>query len=188
MLILGSSSKARKALLITAGLFPVKILHPDINETIFKNEKPLDYVKRMAVGKSLELKTKPEQYLITADTIVTVGDKILAKTKDPTIAKSYLEKLSNRRHNVFTTFCVKHNKLIRTFTVKSILKMRSLTRTEIDCYILSNEWKGCAGAYKIQGSAIKFFPFISGCYSNIIGLPIPKLLNVLKSMNFFQDK
>ena len=59
--------------------------------------------------------------------------------------------------------------------VKTVLKMRLLTEKEIKAYIASREWVGCAGAYSIQGRAKCFFPFISGCYSNVIGLPLPKL-------------
>ena len=65
--------------------------------------------------------------------------------------------------------------------------MRLLTDKEINEYIASKEWVGCAGAYGIQGRAKSFFPFISGCFSNVIGLPIPKLISVLKGMGFSQD-
>ena len=64
--------------------------------------------------------------------------------------------------------------------------MRLLTQNEIDAYIESAEWEGCAGAYSIQGRAKSFFPFISGCFTNVIGLPIPKLIRVLNGLGFCQ--
>ena len=72
-----------------AGLSPGQVLCPNIDEKMVKNEKPLDYVKRIAFEKSEALDTHPEHYLITADTIVTVGNKILVKTQDPLIATQY---------------------------------------------------------------------------------------------------
>ena len=66
--------------------------------------------------------------------------------------------------------------------------MRLLTELEIKTYIASREWVGCSGAYKIQGRAKSFFPFISGCPTNVIGLPLPKLICVLKGMGFFHNR
>ena len=94
--------------------------------------------------------------------------------------------LSGRRHSVITAFCVKHNDQIILKSVKTVLKMRLLTESEIRSYIESREWVGCAGAYSIQGRAKSFFPFISGCYSNIVGLPLPSLIGVLRAMGFFK--
>ena len=64
--------------------------------------------------------------------------------------------------------------------------MRLLTEKEIRDYIATKEWIGCAGGYSIQGRAKGFFPQISGCISNVIGLPIPKLISVLKGLGFYQ--
>ena len=64
--------------------------------------------------------------------------------------------------------------------------MKLLTEEEIGAYIQSREWMGCAGAYSIQGRAKCFFPFISGCYSNVIGLPLPSLIGVLRTMGFYR--
>ena len=80
-----------------------------------------------------------------------------------------------------TAFCVKHNGLTSLNLVKTSLKMRLLTEEEIDAYISSREWVGCAGGYSIQGRAKCFFPFISGCHSNIVGLPLPSLMGVLEN-------
>ena len=91
------------------------------------------------------------------------------------------------RH-VYTAFCVKHDDLVRLSLVKTVLKMKLLTEKEIITYLDSGEWVGCAGAYSIQGKAKCFFPFISGCYSNVIGLPLPSLINTLEMIGYFKKK
>ena len=186
LLILGSSSVARKELLSSIGLFPSKIETPGIDESIKPDESPRHYVQRIAIQKAKAISCGKQSYLITADTIVTAGRRFLMKTFDENNAEKYLRLLSGRRHSVFTAFCVKHNDLIRLNLVKTVLKMRSLNEEEIRAYIASREWVGCAGAYSIQGRAKCFFPFISGCHSNVVGLPLPSLINVLNSLGYFK--
>lgn len=149
------------------------------------NELPIDYVKRMALNKSYSIKQEPKRVIITADTIVSIGRRILHKTSIREQAKANLLLLKNRRHSVYTSFCVKSEYLFKQELVKTTLKMKNLSKTEIENYLNSSEWINKAGSYSIQGAAISFFPFISGCYSNVIGLPLPKLLSTLNSI---QDK
>ena len=184
MLILGSGSEAREDLLKKVGLTPSRVIPTYINEQQKKHEKPLEYVKRMAAEKAEAINTSRGQFLITADTIVLVGRKILHKTDDINEAKINLKTLSGRRHKVITAFCVKNGDKIKAETANTILKMKNLSDDELENYIALNEWKGKAGSYSIQGRAITFFPFISGCFSNVIGLPLPKLFAVLRSMGF----
>lgn len=188
LLILGSSSEARRELLNSVGIFPDKIQIPNVDESLKINEKPLVYVKRIAQEKALSINSHSSSILITADTIVTLGRRILFKTSNEQQALEHLSTLSGRRHNVFTAFCIKHNDLISLNLVKTSLKMKLLSKKEIGEYVASKEWIGCAGAYRIQGRAKVFFPFISGCFSNVIGLPLPKLVNVLKGMGFSQSR
>ena len=187
LLILGSGSLARKELLSSVGLIPDKIEVPVIDESLNLNERPRHYVKRIATEKANAIKTKRGSYLITADTTVIVGKRFLMKTSDETEAERYLRLLSGRRHSVFTAFCVKHNDKIILKLIKTILKMKLLTNEEIREYIDSREWVGCAGAYSIQGKAKCFFPFISGCYSNVVGLPLPSLVGVLSALGYFKQ-
>ena len=188
LLILGSGSVARKELLNSIGLIPDKIVIPDVDEDHKSNERPRNYVKRIAVQKANAINSEKGSYIITADTIVTVGKRFLMKTYDDIKAERHLRLLSGRRHNVFTAFCVKYNDLIRLGLVKTVLKMKLLTDEEIITYLDSREWVGCAGAYSIQGKAKCFFPFISGCYSNVVGLPLPKLTTVLNDMGYFEKR
>ena len=185
-LILGSGSSARKELLGSVGIIPDKVEIPNIDESLKANEDPRHYVKRIAAGKANSIFSEKQSYLITADTIVTVGNRLLMKTSDETRAKEYLNLLSGRRHSVYTAFCVKHRGLIHLKLVRTVLKMRLLTEKEIMAYIASGEWVGCAGGYSIQGRAKCFFPFLSGCYSNVVGLPLPSLIGVLSALGFFK--
>ena len=186
LLILGSGSTARKKLLDSVGLTPHKIEIPDVDESLKPNESPWHYVGRVARLKATSISSCKQSYVITADTTVSVGKRVLIKTSDEIRAKEYLRVLSGRRHNVFTAFCVKHNDVINLKLIKTVLKMRLLTEREIKAYIESREWVGCAGAYSIQGRAKSFFPFISGCYSNVVGLPLPSLISVLSGMGFYK--
>ena len=70
--------------------------------------------------------------------------------------------------------------------VKTSLKMKLLSEKEITDYIACREWVGCAGGYSIQGRAKCFFPFIAGCYSNVIGLPLPSLIGVLSAQGYYK--
>jgi len=186
LLILGSGSSARKELLSSIGLIPDKVVIPNVDESIKPNESPRHYVRRVATLKANAILSEKGAYIITADTTVTVGRRFLIKTYDEKRAEEYLRLLSGRRHSVFTAFCVKHNDFVILKLVKTVLKMRLLSEVEIRAYIDSREWVGCAGAYSIQGRAKCFFPFISGCYSNVVGLPIPSLISVLNSIGFYK--
>ena len=186
LLILGSGSAARRELLVSIGLVPDIVEKPEIDESLKPNESPVSYVKRMAEEKASSILLKKQPYLITADTIVVAGSRVLSKTSDENVAYDYLRMLSGRRHSVFTAFCVKHNGILSSKVVKTSLKMRLLSAKEINDYIACREWVGSAGAYRIQGRAKTFIPFISGCFSNVVGLPIPKLVSVLKGRGFYR--
>ena len=186
LLILGSGSFARKELLSSVGLIPDKIEIPDVDERLKFNESPRHYVKRIATLKANSINSKKDSYVITADTTVTVGRRFLMKTSDEIKAESYLRLLSGRRHCVFTAFCVKHDDKIILKLVKTVLKMKLLNNEEIRAYIDTGEWVGCAGAYSIQGRAKCFFPFITGCYSNVVGLPLPSLVGVLSALGYYR--
>ena len=83
---------------------------------------------------------------------------------------------------------MKHSDFNYSEVSENSFKMRLLTEKEIMAYIACREWVGCAGGYSIQGRAKCFFPFISGCYSNVVGLPLPSLIGVLSSMGFYKNK
>ena len=188
--ILGSSSPRRLELLKQINFYPNEIFKPEINEDPQKKELPIIYVKRMAKEKMDVVKKKfPNDLILTADTIVYVGRRIIDKTNEKSKAIKFLELLSGRRHRVSTAFNLYcKDKIDSLRVVTSVVKMKRLTDNEIKSYIESNEWKGKAGAYGIQGSAEKFIQFISGSYTNIVGLPLNQVYGSLNSIGYFNEK
>jgi septum formation protein len=184
--ILGSNSERRFNLLKQIGVKPDLILNPNINEEILLKELPINYVKRMAIEKNNIFQNQYYQSIIlTADTIVSVGRRILPKAINAKHAEECLELISGRRHKVFTSFCLfspDHSLKIKTVT--SIVKFKKLDKKEISNYIESNEWEGKAGGYAIQGIAASFINFLSGSYSNVVGLPLAELYRMLLSIGY----
>ena len=188
--ILGSSSPRRLELLKQINFYPNEIFNPEINEDPQKKELPILYVKRMAKEKMEVVKKKfPNDLILTADTIVYVGRKIIDKTNEQSKAIKFLELLSGRRHRVSTAFNLYcKDKIDSLRVVTSVVKMKRLTENEIKSYIESDEWKGKAGAYGIQGSAEKFIQFISGSYTNIVGLPLNQVYGSFNSIGYYNEK
>lgn len=184
MLILASASKARLELLESVGISPDKILNTNIDETPKKSEKPLDYVSRIALEKNKSVKKKKIEIVLTADTVVALGRRILQKPNDEEEALYFLNLLSGRRHKVYTSICIFYKEKYYQKNVKTTLKMKRLSDDEKKCYLLTDEWKGKAGGYSIQGAASYFFPFISGSYSNVVGLPLTETVGMLLGIGF----
>ena len=188
--ILGSSSPRRLELLKQINFYPNEIFKPEINEDPQKKELPILYVKRMAKEKMDVVKKKfPNDLILTADTIVYVGRRIIDKTNEQSKAIKFLELLSGRRHRVSTAFNLYcKDKIDSLRVVTSVVKMKRLTENEIKSYIETDEWKGKAGAYGIQGSAEKFIQFISGSYTNIVGLPLNQVYGSLNSIGYYNER
>ena len=184
--ILASSSQRRLELLSQIGVKPDLILSPNIDENIFSRELPRIYVKRMSLEKNRLFQLKyPESIILTADTVVCVGRRILPKTMDMNTAEKCLKLISGRRHKVFTSFTLySPNNSLKTKTIQSIIKFKRLHPNEISYYLDTKEWKGKAGGYAIQCIAASFVNFISGSYSNVVGLPLAEIYRVLISIGY----
>ena len=188
--ILASSSQRRLELLSQIGVKPDLILSPNIDEKIFSKELPRIYVKRMSLEKNRVFQQKyPQSIILTADTVVSVGRRILPKTMDVNLAEECLNLISGRRHKVFTSFALHSpNSSLKTNTIQSIVKFKRLHPDEISYYLTSKEWEGKAGGYAIQGIAGSFINFISGSYSNVVGLPLAEVYRGLISIGYkFQN-
>ena len=184
--ILGSGSKRRSDLLKQIGVIPDLVLPPEINEIVKPKELPINYVKRMAVEKNIIFQEHhKESIILTADTIVSIGRRVLPKAINKEIAEKCLKQLSGRRHKVYTSFVIyTPNNTLKTKTVQSIVKFKRLDAKEILYYLDSNDWEGKAGGYAIQGKAAAFINFISGSYSNIVGLPLAEVYRMLFSVGY----
>ena len=184
--ILASGSKRRLELLNQIRIKPDLVLTPDINETYYSQELPLNYVKRMSVEKNKVFQTKYSQSIIlSADTVVSLGRRILPKTIDLKMAKECLQLISGRRHKVLTSFALySPDYPLKVKTIQSIVKFKRFHSEEVDHYLKSKEWRGKAGGYAIQGLAASYINFLSGSYSNIVGLPLAELYRALLSIGY----
>jgi septum formation protein len=173
-------------LLRQMNIIPDDVLPADIDETPLKSELPLAYARRIAAGKAAKIReTVTEAIILSADTVVACGRRILPKAEEEAEARVCLELLSGRRHRVISAVSViAADGRIQTRPVTSVVKFNRLTDAEIAAYIGSGEWKGKAGGYGIQGLAAGFIPFISGSYSAIVGLPLAETMTMLRSAGY----
>lgn len=179
--ILGSSSPRRRDLLAQLDIVPATIMGADIDETPKNREKPSLYVQRIAREKAMALRGKGEfMPILAADTTVCVGRRILGKPADDVEARHFLELLSGRAHQVMTAvaLALPDGRVIERMSTTRIT-MKRLHPTEIEAYIASDEWRGVAGAYRLQGWAEAFVSKMSGSYSGVVGLPLFETRQIL---------
>lgn len=188
-LILASASPRRVDLLAQIGITPDEISPADIDETHKKGELPRDLAQRLAKEKALSVKnTLPSDknaYIIAADTVVACGRRILPKATTIDEARKCLALLSGRRHHVYGGICViTPSGSVHTRLCDTGVKFKCLSREEIEEYLSSNEWEGKAGGYAIQGKAASYISFIQGSYSNVVGLSLYDIMQILKGTGF----
>lgn len=183
-LILGSASLRRAELLGQLGLVPNEIRAADIDETPARGELPRPYVARMAREKAQALTLASDEVLLTADTTVALGRRILGKPADAGEAATFLWALSGRRHRVLTAIAVRRGDRIWERIVESTVRFKPLSDIEVNAYLASGEWHGKAGGYGIQGRAGAFIPWIQGSYSAVMGLPVAETATLLTSAGY----
>jgi septum formation protein len=186
-LILASSSPRRLALLEQVGLTPDALRPVAIDESASKGEVPRHYVRRIARAKC-EAARKivrdeaelAESFILSADTVVAVGRRIVLKAETEAEAIASLELLSGRNHRVHTCICLyTPDDRLRERIVETRVRFKRLSRDEITRYIASGEWRGKAGAYGVQGLAGGFVVKLIGSYTNVVGLPVTEVRQML---------
>jgi len=136
----------------------------------------------MARGKAAAVAADaPDAVVLAADTTVSAGRRILGKPADADEARDFLRLLSGRRHNVSTAVCLRHDSREAVRLVVSLVRFRVLTPPEIESYIVSDEWRGKAGGYGIQGRAAAFAPWLQGSFTGVVGLPLAETAALLAS-------
>ncbi len=180
LFILASASPRRLQLLAQIGIAPDKILPADIDETPKKTELPDKYAARVAQEKAALVAAKhPEAVVLAADTVVACGRRILPKAEDEKTARQCLKILSGRRHRVYTAVHVIAPGKSQSRIALTQVRFSRLSAKDIERYVATNEWRGKAGGYAIQGYADAFIPWIGGSVSNVIGLPLSDTLHML---------
>jgi septum formation protein len=178
-LVLGSASPRRRELLAQLGLMPDAVRAPDIDESPRKGELPRAYVARMAREKALALPAALDEVILSADTTVAVGRRILGKPADAGEAAEFLWALSGRRHHVLTAVAVRRGDRIWERLVDTEVKVKALSDTEVNAYLASGEWQGKAGAYAIQGRFGAMIPWLKGSFTGVVGLPVVETAHLL---------
>jgi septum formation protein len=186
-LVLASGSPRRLALLNQIGVEPDRVLPATIDETPKRNELPRNLARRLSREKVdaavASIRTDPAfagALVLAADTVVSVGRRILPKAEMIEEAAGCLRQLSGRSHRVYTGLAlVTASGHIRRRLVETRVRFKRLSREDIESYLASGEWRGKAGGYAIQGFAGGFVVKISGSYSNVVGLPLHEVMALL---------
>ena len=183
-IVLASASPRRTELMALAGI-EFSVIPADICEEALPEEAPADHVLRLSREKADAIATTNDgRFFIGADTIVVLDGAILGKPVDAADAKRMLTGLSGRNHEVITGFTVfdKISGIHISRTVCTEVTFKKLEDREIAAYISTGCPMDKAGAYAIQGGAVHFVRSINGSYTNVIGLPMTELYEVLQTM------
>jgi nucleoside triphosphate pyrophosphatase len=184
-LILASKSPRRQELLATAGFeFDVQPSH--IEEIPLPGEQAEEFARRIARDKALAIAASaaPGTLILGADTVVARNGEILGKPADPADAERMLRILSGATHRVMTGICVvRAPQTVEAWTHETtFVTFRELDTEEIAGYVASGEPFDKAGGYAIQGLASRFVTRIEGCYFNVVGLPVPMVYEIVRSI------
>jgi len=191
-LVLASASPRRLALLNQAGIEPDALRPSEVDETPERGELPRACATRLAQAKA-ELSFQAVQrdddlrgaFVLAADTVVAVGRRILPKAELVDEASQCLRLLSGRNHRVYTAICMVTPKgAFRQRLTETRVRFKRLSESEIAAYLDSDEWRGKAGGYAIQGIAGSFVVKLVGSYTNVVGLPLYETVTLLGGEGF----
>lgn len=185
-LVLASASPRRLALLQQLGVAPDEVAPAEVDETPKRDERSRQLAMRLAVDKGRAVAARFQSaYVLSADTVVAVGRRILPKAEVQTEARACLALLSGRSHDVLTGVSIQApDGRTAQRLVESRVTFKRLSHLEVEAYIASGEWHGKAGGYAIQGRASAFISHITGSYSAIVGLPLHETAALLEGLGY----
>jgi septum formation protein len=186
-LVLASGSPRRLSLINQAGVEPDSLEPAEIDETPERGELPRTLSVRLAREKALKaqerIRTREDlkgAFILAADTVVSVGRRIMPKPELLEEAASCLRLLSGRTHRVYSGVClVTPNESVKTRLIETRVRFKRLSDQDIESYLASGEWRNKAGGYAIQGLAGTFVVKLVGSYSNVVGLPLYETVALL---------
>lgn len=185
-LALASASPRRLELLRQIDIEPDFVEPAALDETPDARELPAAYADRMALSKAEAVAAnQPDSFILAADTVVSLGRRILPKAETRAQAQACLALLSGRRHRVIggiALFAPDGRRAQRRVT--TVVQFKRLTSGEIEAYLDSREWEGKAGGYAIQGRAAALIPWIRGSYSNVVGLALAETAAMLHGLGW----
>jgi len=191
-LVLASGSPRRLALLQQAGIEPDLLSPVEADETPLKSEAARSLAKRlsnlkaeMALENMKRSGDNENSFILSADTVVAVGRRILPKAEMLDEASLCLRLLSGRSHKVFTGVTLVTPKgSFRQRLVETRVRFKKLSNDEFESYLASGEWRGKAGGYAIQGIAGVFIVKLIGSYTNVVGLPLYETTSLLQGEGY----
>ena len=204
-LLLASGSPRRKTLLEDLGI-SIRAVPSNIPEVLHADEDPVHYAKRMAREKVLAVARRTEstlyldsegiprssygsgndvtRWVLGADTIVVLNDQVYEKPKDSHDAYTMLSRLSGQEHEVITAFCIldilKNKEGLQAVHTK--VRFKHLSKLEIEKYVALGEGTDKAGSYGVQGVGSYLVESIHGSYTNVVGLPLCQVVEMLQEM------
>jgi len=182
-IILASASPRRAELLASAG-FTFSVRAAEVDESPIPGEQPEPYVLRVALAKAhavVEDAQKTASIVLAADTTVVASGEMFGKPRDTDDAARMLHSLSGTVHEVLTGVVVVAGDHEEQQIVRTRVRFLPLSSEEIAWYLRSGEPLGKAGAYGIQGRAARFIDWIDGSWSNVVGLPVATVYQMLKN-------
>lgn len=183
-LVLATASPARRELVANTGLsfIPDSV---EIDETPLSGEAIGAYVGRVARMKA-EAVVPPslDAVIVSVDTTIGLNGMIIGKPENEAHAREILSRLSGRTHEVLSSIALRdvEKAAIQIETTRTEIKFCRLAKEVVEWYISTGEWKGRAGAYAIQGKGAALVEKVEGCFTNVIGISIPSLLDLLKKI------
>lgn len=190
-LILASASARRAQILRDAGI-SFSVLSSAVDETPYAGETPQQMVERLANAKAelVSARAVGPAILIAADTVVVVDGHVLGKPRSTDDARRMLQLFSGRTHSVVTGVSLIRLPEMdrRQFVETTLVTFAPLTRDEISRYLATEEPFDKAGAYAIQGYAGRYIPRIEGCYFNVVGLPLARLVSTLEELGWSAEQ
>jgi septum formation protein len=186
LLVLASASPRRLDLLRQAGLDPDQVIATDVDESPLPDETPRKLALRLAQAKAWAGADRaPGAYVIGSDTMVALGRRLFGKPVDEKDARRILGLLSGRAHKVVTGVAVvSPDGRLASRVAETRVRFKRLTAAEMEAFIATEEWRGVAGGYRIQGRAEAFVTDIQGSYSGIVGLPLYETLALLQGLGY----
>lgn len=183
-LVLASASPRRLELLRQIGIEPDEVTASDIDETPQPKELPRKLAARLAAEKAAAIAVG-QGFVLAADTVVAVGRRVLPKAETEAEAERCLALLSGRRHRVYGGVCLlRADGKVSARVVETAVIFKRLEPQDIAAYLRSDEWRGKAGGYAIQGLAGMFVRALSGSYSNVVGLPLYETAQMLRGLGY----
>ncbi len=183
-LILASTSAFRRALMSAAGL-PFEAEAPGVPEDAPTGLAPKALARRLARLKADAVAARhPGALVVGSDQTLDLGGELLRKPATRAQARRQLSSLAGRRHALHTAVALAGGARTRVAVESVQLTMRPLTRRELEAYLDTREWEGCAGGYRIEGRGIALFESVRGDYHAVVGLPMLRLFRLLRAAGY----